>query len=146
MVVWYLILGMTTMESASSTMHSRKWLPGISRHPNWRGRRFPSGTPLEKQHAAIAERDESLEASYWGAHIMNGCLPICRRGCTLRVWLVITGPMAGTVWKDERADNLGLYPFLDRDGRAMTFARWMRTWLDDPIQHANALIRSTPPS
>jgi hypothetical protein len=103
-----------------------------------------AGTPVERQHAIIAERDERLEASYWGEHIMNGCLPICHRGCALRVWLVITGPMAGTVWNDDRADNLGLYPVLDREGRAMNFAQWMRAWVDEPSFYTSALVCGRP--
>ncbi len=107
---------------------------------------FAEGTPPERQHAAIAARDDRLEAGYWGEHIMNGCLPICHRGCALRVWLVTTGPMAGTVWNDDRADDIGLYPVLDRDGRAMNFAQWMRAWLDDQSHHTSTLVCGRPAS
>jgi hypothetical protein len=107
---------------------------------------FAEGTPLGQQQAIIDGRDARCEAIYWGGHIINGCLPICHRGCALRVWLVISGPMAGTVWNDDRADDLGLYPVLDRDGRAMIFAQWMRAWLNDPSHHTGALVSGNPAS
>ena len=72
---------------------------------------------------------------YWNTANVNGAIPICHRGCALRQWLIVTGPEAGNVWDDDRADRGGLKP-LQQDGRQrVTFLEWYRSWLDGILQH-----------
>ncbi|WP_154668246.1 SMI1/KNR4 family protein [Pseudoduganella violaceinigra] len=51
--------------------------------------------------------NDKLEEKYWGPAIMQGAIPICHEGCALRDWLVVSGPLDGTMWRDMRADNGG---------------------------------------
>jgi hypothetical protein len=59
----------------------------------------------------------AFEKRYWHSSVMNGALPICHKGCALRIWLVVSGGEAGNVWYDGRADYTGIAPVLMRDGR-----------------------------
>ena len=61
---------------------------------------------------------------------MRGAIPICHRGCALRQWLVVQGPLKGTIWDDDRVDRKGIRPLLDEHGRRVTFAAWYLSWLE----------------
>ena len=65
---------------------------------------------------------------------LNGAFPICHRGCALRDWLVVSGPEAGNVWCDDRADYNGVYPFKLPGFERVTFYQWVRTWLDGVLE------------
>jgi hypothetical protein len=69
-------------------------------------------------------RLSAWEETYFNPANINGAIPICHLGCALRQWLVITGPEAGSVWDDLRADYNGLRP------TGFTFFQWYRSWLD----------------
>jgi hypothetical protein len=92
--------------------------------------------------AALADRDEkeyerlidAFERRYWDPSVMNGAFPICHKGCALRIWLVVSGDEAGTVWGDDRADYRGIAPILTHDGRRATFGAWYAEWLDDALR------------
>jgi hypothetical protein len=74
------------------------------------------------------------ERVYWNTANINGAIPICHLGCALRQWLVVTGPEAGNVWDDYRADRGGLEP-LQRPGQErVSFLQWYRLWLDDALR------------
>jgi SMI1 / KNR4 family (SUKH-1) len=68
--------------------------------------------------AELANRDESeywkqmdmFQSKYWRSSLVNGAIPICHEGCALRIWLVLTGPQAGYLWEDRRAEYAGLKP------------------------------------
>ena len=93
--------------------------------------------------------DEELKEHYWNPTVMNGAIPLCHRGCALRQWLVIKGPQRGFVWNDDRADEAGVYPLRDDQGRQLTFADWYMAWLTNadraketsPVQTLN--VRGT---
>ncbi|HEY9871172.1 MAG TPA: hypothetical protein V6D08_18555 [Candidatus Obscuribacterales bacterium] len=85
---------------------------------------------------------KAFDARYRSAENVNGAIPICHRGCALRQWLVVTGPEAGHVWCDDRADYKGLYPLLQHDQKRVTFLSWYRTWLDDVLRQLQAADRS----
>jgi hypothetical protein len=95
--------------------------------------------PSERLHppatfASDAEQSawfDALDAKYWSPALVNGAFPICHHGCALRTYLVVTGPEAGRVWFDRRAEYEGLQPHLDGDGSHMTFAAWYGRWLDE---------------
>lgn len=65
---------------------------------------------------------------------MNGVIPICHEGCTLRIWIAVTGEQAGRLWRDRRAEFMGLEPVLDADGAPATFSGWYNEWLDGSIR------------
>jgi hypothetical protein len=91
---------------------------------------------LHPGEAFADEHDESawfdrLDAEYWRPGLVNGAFPICHHGCALRTYLVVTGPEAGRVWFDRRAEYHGLQPHLEADGSHMTFAAWYGRWLGE---------------
>lgn len=90
----------------------------------------PPGTPPEEEDRQVAEWDKRLDEHYWNPSITRGAIPLCHRGCALRQWLVVTGNQKGYVWNDDRADNGGLYPLWDADGKQVTFSDWYVNWLD----------------
>lgn len=105
---------------------------------------FPSLPPDldgESEERLVAEYDRRLESTYWHPSLMNGCLPLCHRGCALRSWLVVTGNEPGKVWNDDRADEGGIYPLLSDAGEPLDFAEWMQIWLDDPFGYTGRLNR-----
>jgi hypothetical protein len=59
-----------------------------------------------------------------------GAIVICHLGCALREWLIISGSHRGTIWSDDRADDVDLVPLLNDDGKPVTFARWYSDWLE----------------
>lgn len=69
----------------------------------------------------------------WRASVMNGAIPICQRGCGLRIWLVINGPQAGYVWGDDRAEFKGIYPIQDENGTQLSFSDWYLSWVFDGL-------------
>lgn len=88
----------------------------------------------ERQEDAFMERVDAWEAAhYWNSRHVNGAIPICHLGCALRQWLVVTGPEAGHIWNDERADEAGLSP-VEIDGRRVSFIEWYRGWLDEALR------------
>jgi hypothetical protein len=111
-------------------------------------RPFPGGPDPARTKALMSERpdedefatEDAFEEAYdawderWAALMFDpagtaGALAICHLGCAQREWLVVTGPHRGTIWSDFRADDGGLEPLRDPDGRPVTFARWYLDWL-----------------
>jgi hypothetical protein len=68
---------------------------------------------------------------------MNGAIPICRKGCALRVLLITAGEESGYLWEDCRADYTGLSPVVLQDGSRVTFSSWYTDWLADALQMAS---------
>jgi hypothetical protein len=93
-------------------------------------------TSEEDEDRMWEEWDAKLEAEYWASDLMDGAIPICHEGCALRNWLVVTGPLAGTVWMDYRADMGGVMPCVGADGEPMSFQDWYLGWLDESISDA----------
>jgi hypothetical protein len=73
---------------------------------------------------------DKFDEKYWSGDQVHGAVPICHRGCALRNWLVITGPEAGHVWCDDRADCNGLYPFQENGLDRVRFIEWYNHWLE----------------
>jgi hypothetical protein len=61
---------------------------------------------------------------------LPGALYLCNYGCALRFFLIVTGPCKGEVWHDWQADNTGVYPAVDGQGRRLGFLEWYEGWLD----------------
>lgn len=95
----------------------------------------PSDELMEADEAEYEKQMDAFEARYWAQ--LNGAIPICHLGCALRHWLVITGPEAGNVWMDGRAEYTGLHPLVSTGSDRVSFLLWYRDWLD----HALARIR-----
>lgn len=91
---------------------------------------LPKEIPEEEEDRIWEEWYKVLEAKYWNPAIMDGAIPICHLGCNLRQWLVVHGHQRGYVWDDMRADNAGIAPVRDSDGKPMTFTEWYMSWLD----------------
>ena len=92
---------------------------------------------LEEQDELLPEQEEEYEAvweefieHYWAPHHINGTIPICHEGCGIRILLIVTGPQAGTLCEDDRANRGGLTPLLSSEGSRLTFFQWYRAWLD----------------
>jgi hypothetical protein len=73
---------------------------------------------------------EAFTNKYWDPSQISGAFPICHLGCALRQLLIITGPEAGHVWSDNRADEKGLSPLKSLGRVRTTFFQWYRDWLD----------------
>lgn len=79
---------------------------------------------------------EEFEKRYWNGSVMNGAIPICHAGCSLRIWLVVTGDQAGSLWFDKRADLAGVMPVTWDDGSPLTFDVWYEDWLVQCLRDA----------
>jgi hypothetical protein len=73
------------------------------------------------------------DATYFNAHLLDGAIPICHMGCALRVWLIVTGPQAGFLWRDGRAECTGLSPMKLQNGNPANFSAWYLEWLENPL-------------
>lgn len=98
----------------------------------------PEGTPIEDEDRMWEAWNTRLENEYYAPRLTDGAIPICHEGCALRNWLVVTGPLAGTVWRDLRADNGGIHPFLKDDGTPMGFYDWYLDWLHSNLRKVAA--------
>lgn len=94
----------------------------------------PEDMPVDDQDQLHAAWEKKLESDYYATSITDGAIPICHEGCALRNWLVVTGPLAGTVWRDLRADYGGIHPFLKEDGTRMGFNDWYLHWVEQNIR------------
>jgi hypothetical protein len=77
-----------------------------------------------------AECDEDGE--FWGISL-PGALYLCHYGCALRFFLVVSGQCTGEVWHDWQADEAGIYPATDNEGRRVGFLEWYEQWLDKSL-------------
>lgn len=76
---------------------------------------------------------EAFDAIYYDTRLTDGAIPICHLGCALRQWLVITGPEAGYIWCDNRAEYEGLRPLSTPAHDRVAFFEWYRSWLDEAL-------------
>lgn len=94
-----------------------------------------SGMPedaLSDTDAEAYERQRgAFEAGYFAPQ--DGAIPICHLGCALRQWLIVSGPEAGHVWEDRRADFEGLSPLQMPGEERVSFFQWYRAWLDEEL-------------
>lgn len=111
--------------------HTKAWnLPASF----WKEGPAPEEDITEEEEDKLWEAwDEKLEEKYWNSSVMQGAIPVCHEGCAQRDWLVVTGPQAGTMWRDMRADNVGIAPLMNKDGTPMTFSDWYLDWLSSNL-------------
>lgn len=79
---------------------------------------------------------EKFDEVYWNPSLMNGAIPICHTGCSLRIWMVVTGERTGHLWYDGRANYTGIIPLTNDDGSRLTFSRWYEDCLDLCLREA----------
>ena len=75
------------------------------------------------------------DTRYYSPALTDGSIPICTLGCALRFLLIVTGPEAGHVWADDRADDKGLAP-LGEGSRRLTFSEWYLAWMERALQES----------
>lgn len=93
---------------------------------------FPEEDDFENEDLYVAEV-ERIDNVYWNTDNVNGAIPICHQGCAIRNWLVISGPEAGNVWEDLRADEGGLQPTKLKRKKRLTFLEWYDNWLQQAV-------------
>lgn len=91
----------------------------------------PDENLIEEDEEEYDRLQDLFEKKYWGP--LDGAIPICHRGCELRQWLIVSGPEAGNVWDDDRADHNGLSPLSKKGYDRITFLQWYRDWLDGAL-------------
>jgi hypothetical protein len=95
---------------------------------------LPSEDLLNRDEEEYERQYDAFEEHYSHTSRVDGAIPLCHRGCALRVWLVVTGSEAGHLWLDDRADHTGLAPVQLKSGARGAFARWYDEWLDEALQ------------
>jgi hypothetical protein len=124
---YYGVHPLGTFDGASGNVDRRTLFIGSLAQPF--AFREPWNDLMDCPDRALADTDEeeyerrmnAFERQYWHPSVMNGAFPICDKGCALRIWLVVAGSEAGTVWCDDRADYGGIAPVLTHDGSRATF-------------------------
>ena len=91
----------------------------------------PDDELYEKDEQEYEKQLASFEKRYWAQ--LDGAIPICHLGCALRQWLVISGPEAGNVWCDNRAEDKGLSPLTRQGSERVSFLTWYRDWLNEVL-------------
>ena len=86
----------------------------------------PDLSPPDLDDAAMEQWFERRDATYFDPALINGTIPIAHLGCAIWLRLVVTGPLAGQVWTDDRASDQGLYPACPRE-----FTEWYLAWLTE---------------
>jgi hypothetical protein len=81
---------------------------------------------------------DAFEGTYWSSDLVNGAIPICHRGCAIRIWLVVNGPESGKLWEDRRSEFDGISPLKLADGSRATFGAWYDTWLQKCLTNAES--------
>jgi hypothetical protein len=94
----------------------------------------PEDTLADSDEEEYERRLAAFERRYWHPSVMNGAVPICHKGCALRIWLVVSGAEAGNAWCDDRAECNGIAPVVTHDGGRASFGAWYTEWLDDAIR------------
>jgi hypothetical protein len=115
---------------SSSFTHTGPW-NDLSEEPIFDESR---STDLEYEDEYGEKLTEWENRVYWNSANMNGAVPICHVGCALRLWLVLTGPEAGNVWDDLRADKQGIQPVKQAGQDRVSFLQWYCDWLDDALK------------
>ncbi|MFJ6567822.1 hypothetical protein ACIQNU_10390 [Streptomyces sp. NPDC091292] len=101
---------------------------------------FDDEDSYEAAYEAWQEREYQL---LWPEERTFGAICLCHLGCALRQWLIVSGPEAGRVWDDHRADGVDMDPLYDAQGRPMGFADWYLGQGSAPLTTSDA--RPRPP-
>jgi hypothetical protein len=99
----------------------------------WNEVRDRASAPADGESREYDEWLEREDQRYWAPEHTNGSIPICTLGCALRFVLIVAGPEAGHVWRDDRADENGLYPLGTGTDR-VSFSDWYLSWLNEAFK------------
>jgi hypothetical protein len=97
---------------------------------------MPADELRETNGEEYERQSDQFESRYFNSSLVNGAIPICHEGCALRIWLVLTGQLAGHLWRDTRAEYTGLTPLRLADGSPAKFSLWYTEWLEDALHQA----------
>jgi hypothetical protein len=100
---------------------------------------MPEDELAEQDEASYERLMDAFDARYWRTAMIDGAIPICHLGCALRIWLVVSGPERGFLWRDNRAEYGGLLPLQRSTGSRLTFLTWYESWLTRSIAEAQSL-------
>jgi hypothetical protein len=93
-----------------------------------------TGKPEEiEDEEAYDKALEAFDERYWNPANVHGAIPLCHEGCAYRDWLVVTGPEAGHMWHDARADQAGLWPIAIGRKKRVSFLEWYGNWLNEAL-------------
>ena len=95
----------------------------------------PEDSRSEDDPDAYEAQLDAFEERYF--HPVDGAIPICHRGCALRVWLVVSGPETGNLWDDNRADYEGFAPIAASNAPRTSFLTWYHGWMDTSLERTN---------
>jgi hypothetical protein len=95
-----------------------------------------TGEPTEddEENDDFYQRMAAFEERYFSPRHVDGAVPVADLGCALGHWLVVTGPEAGNIWCDFRADRRGIVPLSRDDGARVTFLQWYCDWLTEALR------------
>jgi hypothetical protein len=92
----------------------------------------------------ITDFDQIRRPFLWTQVILSvpGALYICHYGYAIRFFLIVNGTCFGEIvngtcfgeeWRDSQADDRGIMPDCDSNGRHLGFFDWYENWLDSGI-------------
>ena len=93
---------------------------------------MPADELLDKDQDEYERQFEVFEKKYWRP--IDGAIPICHEGCAIRIWLIVTGPLAGHLWRDRRSEYAGFEQLRLANGKAASFSSWYNEWLQSTIE------------
>ena len=127
---------------AAPVPHVDAWNPAADPMWKWPERDWSADETLyDAEYEAWREKFDPV---YGGPEHTAGAISVCDVGCAKRKWLVVSGPAAGQIWADDRADYEGLSPLLDPAGRRHTFGSWYTSWLAQTLAEVADGSASTP--
>lgn len=95
--------------------------------------RMPKDELAESAPDVYEKQQDDFDNQYWSSALVNGAIPICHEGCATRIWLVVTGPQAGYLWRDTRSEFTGIRPLKLQSGNPATFINWYEEWLQTAL-------------
>jgi hypothetical protein len=104
---------------------------------------MPSDDLIDDEEGEYEKQLDEFEKRYWNASLMNGAVPICHEGCAIRIWFAVAGEQAGRLWRDRRAEYMGVEPVLTADGAPATFSRWYDEWLESAVRAAALTVETS---
>jgi len=112
--------------------------PFLHKEP-WNIEFIPTVTEQESQEKFDEEYDK-FSNQYFNSNIISGTLNICNFGCAVSLLLIVNGPEYGTIWTDDRASDMGIYPSKQLgNSYKITFLDWYELWLNNSISKIKSL-------
>ena len=84
--------------------------------------------PFPYPHPLASEECEDDDDLFSPRHA-PGSMILCDYGCGTWTRLIITGPLAGEIWCDDRVNSRSFYPQVAPDSTRYQFLPWYMDWL-----------------